>query len=816
METTKITTRMPTSMETTRTTTRSELTCNDIKNIYKDADGDGAQNCCGKGKKSHVRTDIQPLAAKVLKGEDITMEVAHEQMVTQQTMYLYDKTTLQADKSLAFLTSVESGLGWLDEFGDNFSPEEFTMETVDSLSMVKYMQGDIFQIPTTGNKPDDVNFALPAPPAYSGPADLIYMPIMDMAALIKAKIVSCETVVQTFIDRLKEFDPYLAIVSLLLESEAMDTARSYDIKIASGEYMGPFMCIPFGMKDHHQIRDEVTRDGHILYAHQVKPLKSSMINTYMKHGAIPIAKMMMGAWANGPVSGWGECMSPYLSGHGGGSSCGSGSGAALGALPFAVSQETWGSIVSPVRENHISGHLASYGVFSRAGATILSPVMDHFGFHSRWIKDYAMILNYGRTGKDPNDADSMDFTFVDPASVDKSKLKVLVVIGDGKAEWDSKWRTWRWNEKVPLSAKAGMHWKARMELVMEALDAAGISYDAIEFDNTKGMWNCTKDSIFAEWPYKDGRNMFMAAYMGVYSGSTWAKIQQFYLGHENSLRRSRWGGRTLTLKLMRNVNYVMNHMGRLLLNDPIWKTYDVILTSDAYSVTQQHHSGIEEWVRTAKTFVVDYYQNTPCIHKSGKTVEGAFLTLTSLPTQDHLNFVVGTAIQEYSKIKEKIMYPDEAGIKEAFVDRTRCPTQFYADLRLDSCPQLDKPGAPLYMSSGQYAMNRGCTKGHAAQYIPDAWADSLYEAPYLMANDVPDESIYRWETYGPVACTHVCPWVPHFCEYKNITCDDDRRRLEAEHLKIMKVPKWMEEKASNAAALLEEEIRQFEMDLMED
>jgi len=85
-----------------------------------------------------------------------------------------------------------------------------------------------------------------------------------------------------------------------------------------------------------------------------------------------------------------------------------------------------------------------------------------------------------------------------------------------------------------------------------------------------------------------------------------------------------------------------------------------------------------------------------------------------------------------------------------------------------------------------------------------------------MANDVPDESIFRWETYGPVACTHVCPWVPHFCEYKNITCDDDRRRLEAEHLKIMKVPKWMEEKASNAAALLEEEIRQFEMDLMED
>ena len=33
-------------------------------------------------------------------------------------------------------------------------------------------------------------------------------------------------------------------------------------------------------------------------------------------------------------------MSPYLTGNGGGSSCGSGSGAALGALPFAISEET--------------------------------------------------------------------------------------------------------------------------------------------------------------------------------------------------------------------------------------------------------------------------------------------------------------------------------------------------------------------------------------------------------------------------------------------------------------------------------------------
>lgn len=73
----------------------------------------------------------------------------------------------------------------------------------------------------------------------------------------------------------------------------------------------------------------------------------------------------------------GECMSPYLNGPGCGSSCGSGSGAALGALPFAISEETSGSIACPASANLISGHIASYGVMSRAGAGLLCSETDH-------------------------------------------------------------------------------------------------------------------------------------------------------------------------------------------------------------------------------------------------------------------------------------------------------------------------------------------------------------------------------------------------------------------------------------------------------
>ena len=55
-------------------------------------------------------------------------------------------------------------------------------------------------------------------------------------------------------------------------------------------------------------------------------------------------------------------------------------------------------------------------------------------------------------------------------------------------------------------------------------------------------------------------------------------------------------------------------------------------------------------------------------------------------------------------------------------------------------------------------MRNGCKIGHSGQHLPTAWATSPYVPKYELTDAMPDEAIYRWETYGPVACTHVCPW----------------------------------------------------------
>ena len=98
----------------------------------------------------------------------------------------------------------------------------------DDLTLVKEM----IDFPTTSNSPEDVTFDLPTV-AYTGPSDLYYMPLTDLASLIQSKTVSCVTVVTAFKERLEEFDPYLAFVTTPLYDSALTTAAEHCLPPAS-------------------------------------------------------------------------------------------------------------------------------------------------------------------------------------------------------------------------------------------------------------------------------------------------------------------------------------------------------------------------------------------------------------------------------------------------------------------------------------------------------------------------------------------------------------------------------------------------------
>lgn len=122
---------------------------------------------------------------------------------------------------------------------------------------------------------------------------------------------------------------------------------------------------------------------------------------------------------------------------------------------------------------------------------------DHLGFHSRFLSDYGVIFNYARTGDDPADGDSVAFDFVNPADVDVTQMRVMIVEGEGAWEYDTEDERWRWNNVVRQSySKTAWHWPERVAKIKAALDAAGVPYDSFTSDAAGQLWSFNESSTY--------------------------------------------------------------------------------------------------------------------------------------------------------------------------------------------------------------------------------------------------------------------------------------------------------------------------------
>jgi hypothetical protein len=224
----------------------------------------------------------------------------------------YIAATLPQDVSLTHLTNRGRSKRY-DAAGfpiiEEYSPEpSFYLRNAHHDSLLRDMQGDVFQFPESGNLPEDVTFALPDPPAYAVPSDLYYLTILELASLLRSGAVDCTTLVQAFIDRVDEFDPFLAIVVTPLYEKALAMAEEHQALLDAGTDLGPLMCIPFGVKDHHQVfDDDPTTYGNILYSANIHKTKSVLMEKIMSYGAIPIAKTVLGTFASGSGKSSAEC-----------------------------------------------------------------------------------------------------------------------------------------------------------------------------------------------------------------------------------------------------------------------------------------------------------------------------------------------------------------------------------------------------------------------------------------------------------------------------------------------------------------------------
>jgi len=111
-----------------------------------------------------------------------------------------------------------------------------------------------------------------------------------------------------------------------------------------------------------------------------------------------------------------------------GSSSGSGAIVAAGLAAFAISTETWGSIICPSAFCGVSGLRPTYGRISRYGAMTLAPSMDKIGPLARTAEDCARIFA-AMAGHDPKDRgtlpiDKAAFTYSPSMELHSRPLKV--------------------------------------------------------------------------------------------------------------------------------------------------------------------------------------------------------------------------------------------------------------------------------------------------------------------------------------------------------------------------------------------------------
>jgi hypothetical protein len=142
------------------------------------------------------------------------------------------------------------------------------------------------------------------------------------------------------------------------------------------------------------------------------------------------------------------------------------------------------------------------------------------------VSDFGAIFNFMRTGVDPLDGDTVDFNFVDPASIDVTSLNVLIVVGEGSWVQDEN-MAWRWDDTVTNSRnKAAWNWGLRTERIIEKLTAAGVSFDTVTKEEANALWSYNETTPYFNCAAPD-TGALMAA-------GPWAQAQEFEFGFVNS------------------------------------------------------------------------------------------------------------------------------------------------------------------------------------------------------------------------------------------------------------------------------------------
>lgn len=301
-----------------------------------------------------------------------------------------------------------------------------------------------------------------APPAGSL-EEVAFYTATQLGELIRTKQIAPVELTKMYLARLKRYSPKLLNVVTLTEDLAMAQAEQAEREIKRGKYRGPLHGIPCGVKDLFATKGIKTTWGAEPFRDQMIDYDATVVERLREAGAVLLAKLSMGALAQGGRWFAGVTRNPWQPEEdrvgSSGSSAGSASTTSAGLVGFSIGTETLGSIMSPSSRCGVTGLRPTYGRVSRYGAMGLSWTMDKIGPICRSAEDCAIVLE-AIYGPDERDITVGDVPFSFDATMPLAKMRIGYLKaefepGTGNNQQNSDQRTKMYQEALAALRKAG-------------------------------------------------------------------------------------------------------------------------------------------------------------------------------------------------------------------------------------------------------------------------------------------------------------------------------------------------------------------------
>ncbi len=428
--------------------------------------------------------------------------------------------------------------------------------------------------------------------AVSAPAsveDLAFWTVREQAELVRAKKVTSVALTTMYLDRWKRYDPKLHFVITVTEERAMAQARAADREIGSGKYRGPLHGLPWGAKDLLAVKGYRTTWGAGGFETQKFDEDATVVQQLDAAGAVLVAKLTLGALANGDKWFGGRTRNPWNPAQGSsGSSAGTAAATAAGCISFGIGSETLGSISSPSTRCGCTGLRPSFGLVPRTGAMTLCWSSDKLGPIGRSVEDTAIVLDaiYGADGQDRS---MRDAAFNWDAEIDWKSLRV----GYLKSEFERgpEPEKEEIGDQLTAEEKSRREKRRRARAESRVRSAYDRRYDREALEKLRAMGVPLSPLEFPKFPYD---SMIFA--LTVESAAAFDDLTRS--GRDKLLTEQGpedWPNQFRSSRLVPAVEYVQANRARFLMMEAIakaWEGYDVIVApTDSDQLVATNFSG---------------------------------------------------------------------------------------------------------------------------------------------------------------------------------------------------------------------------------